>query len=126
MLLQAALVFGPVGTVGAALLRVLAALDLQVVLHVPEPTVAFVAPRAAKATGPLVQAAGRPLGHPEARAVGRKGCLVLAHRSTVIIVTGPGLIWKQRKNNILSLEGGLRVDRFDPRVSSGPLGTCNG
>ena len=126
MLLQAALVFGPVGAVGAALLRVLAALDLQVVLHVPEPAVAFVAPRATKTTGPLVQAAGRPLRHPEARAVGRKRCLVLAHRSAVVIVAGPGLIWKQGKHNILSLEGGLRVDRFDPRVSSGPLGTSDG
>lgn len=73
MLLQAALVFRSVGTVRATLLRVFAALDLQMVLHVPEPTVALVATRTPEATRFLVQAAAaRSLGHFEARAIRRR------------------------------------------------------
>lgn len=55
VLVQASLVLGTMGTVRTTLLRVLAALDLQVGLHVPQPAVTVAASRARKATGILVE-----------------------------------------------------------------------
>lgn len=54
MFLQTALVFGTMWTIGATLGRILAALDLQVVPHVPQPAIILAAPRTVEATRSLV------------------------------------------------------------------------
>ena len=59
VLLQAAFVFRSVRAVRAVLLRVFAALDSQVILHVSQPTITFVALWASEATWLLVQTAAR-------------------------------------------------------------------
>lgn len=61
VLLQTALVFGAMRAVRAALCRILAALDLQVILHIPQPAVTFTAPRAPEATRFLVEITGPSL-----------------------------------------------------------------
>lgn len=55
VLVQASLIPGAMRTVGTTLLRILAALDLQVSLHVPQPAVTVAAPRTRKTTGVLVE-----------------------------------------------------------------------
>lgn len=59
---QAAPIFRTMRAVRAALLRILAAFDLQMVLHVPQPTVTLPALRTLVATWILVEAA-RSLGN---------------------------------------------------------------
>lgn len=106
--LQAALVLGPVRTVRAAFLRVLAALDPQMVLHVPEPTVALIALGTPKPAWPPVEATAGLRRDLEERVQDRRD-LVLGHRSLLVIVTEPRRTWKEKKNKVHSLKGDFCV-----------------
>lgn len=59
VLLQAAFIFRSVRAVRAVFFRVFAALDSQVILHVSQPTITFVALGASEATWLFVQTAAR-------------------------------------------------------------------
>lgn len=60
--LQTASVFGTMWTVGAALLRLLAALDLQMILHVPQPAVFLAAFRTLEGARFFVEVIARSFG----------------------------------------------------------------
>lgn len=62
MFLQTASVFGAMWTVRAALLRLLAALDLQMILHVPQPAVFLAALRTLEGARFLVEVIARSFG----------------------------------------------------------------
>lgn len=89
--LQTALVFSSMRTVGTALLRLLAALDFQMVLHVPQPAVFLAALRALEGARFLVEIAGRSLESLRIRVIRTARDFVLAGSFTIILtVTRPG------------------------------------
>lgn len=102
--LQATLVFGSVRAIRAAFRWIFAALDPQMVLHVPQPTVTFVASRASEATRFPIQAAARSRWYLEARTIGRERQFPLPDRSILTTICRPGAVWKKKvRNNVLSL-----------------------
>lgn len=88
--LQATSVFGAMWTIGAAFFRFLAALDLQMILHVPQPAVFLAALRALEGAWFLVEVIARPLGNLRIRIIRTARHFVLTGSFTMILtVTWP-------------------------------------
>lgn len=113
---QTALVFRAMRAVRAALLRILAALNLQVVLHVPEPAVTLATVRTLVTTWILVEAA-RSLRNLQARRARIVRVLVLTDRLAwmlILLIIRPRYhpCKKIKTQRLVSGHGDFAANRF--------------